>query len=97
MTGIVRDNVDTHEGHDGPNAPYHKTYYNTGSPNVFANNEKVVRKGDKTLCGDAAVGASSNVFANGIALHRNGDATSGHGNWQPSKAISGSPYVFVNT
>lgn len=95
MTGIVRTNVDTHEGHSGP--PFHKTYYKDGSSTVFANNEKVVRKGDKTLCGDAAKGASNNVFANNIAVHRKDDATSGHGIWKACKAISGSSDVFANS
>lgn len=97
MTGIVRTNVDGHQGHSGRKVPFHKTYYVSGSGNVYANNEQVVRKGDSLACGDRAVGASSNVFANNVPVHRSGDATSGHGNWVPNSAASGSGNVFVNS
>jgi hypothetical protein len=96
MTGVVRTNADSHNGHAGYRVPYHKTSYASGSGNVFANNESVVRKGDSLACGDKAVGASSNVFANNIPVHRQGDPTSGHGNWVPNAAATGSANVFAN-
>ena len=97
MTGIVRINADAHVGHSGNRVPFHKTYYAVGSPNVFINNEAVVRKGDQCACGDKAVGSSSNVYANNILVHRAGDATSGHGAWRPNSAATGSPTVFANS
>ena len=96
MTAIVRKNVDNHHGHSGPGAPYHKTFYNTGSANVFINNESAVRIGDKLVCGDVAKDGSSNVFINNIGVHRVNDATTGHGTWTPSYAETGSPNVFAN-
>ena len=39
---------------------------------------------------------SSNVFVNGIAIHRLGDATSGHGSWVANASASGSDNVFAN-
>ena len=97
MPGIVRTNVDTHVGHSGYRSPYHKTYYASGSGNVYANNEQVVRKNDSLACGDKALGTSSNVYANNILVHRQGDATTGHGNWTPNSAATGSTNVFVNS
>ena len=38
---------------------------------------------------------STNVFVNGIAVHRKGDATGGHGSWVPNASASGSPDVFA--
>lgn len=96
MTGIVRV-YDTHVGHAGSGVPYHKTFYNQGSPDVFADNRKVVRKGDKCICGDPAVGASPNVFANNKPVHRKGDSTGGHGNWIPNAAQTASGDVLVNS
>lgn len=96
MTGLVRANVDTHEGHDGDNrrqTPFHKTYYKGGSPNVSVNNEPAIRKGDSTLCGDVAVGGSATVFINNQPAHCSGDRTSGHGGWRPNTAKTGSPDV----
>ena len=97
MPGIVRVNADSHQGHSGHRVPFHKTFYSTGSPNVFINNEKVVRVGDQCACGDHAVGSSSNVYVNGILVHRLGDATSGHGNWVPNAAATASSNVFANS
>lgn len=97
MPGIVRTNKDTHTGHSGNRVPYHKTFYATGSPNVFANNEPVVRKGDSLGCGDRAIGSSSNVYVNNRLVHRKDDATSGHGNWVPCQAETGSTDVFANS
>lgn len=95
MPGIVRTNKDAHTGHSGK--PFHKTFYASGSANVFVNNEPVVRKGDSLACGDRANAVSPNVFANNIAVHRQGDATTGHGSWAPSVAATGSDNVFANS
>ena len=98
MPAVVRTNADVHNGHASPTpGPFHQTSYATGSPNVFTNNEKTVRIGDTTICGDPAVGSSSNVYANNILVHRKGDATGGHGSWVPNAAATGSPNVFANS
>jgi uncharacterized Zn-binding protein involved in type VI secretion len=68
-----------------------------GSGSVFVNNEPIIRKGDKCLCGDPAVGASGTVFANNVPVHRLGDSTGGHGNWVPNSAASGSSNVFADS
>jgi len=97
MPGIVRVGLDSHVGHASPTPnPFHATAYAVGSPDVFVNGAKVVRKGDTTACGDPAVGASPNVFVNGIAVHRLGDATGGHGSWVPNASASSSSNVFAN-
>jgi len=97
MPGAVRTNLDIHVGHASPTPnPFHQTAYASGSPDVFVNNEKVVRIGDVTYCGDPAVGASPNVFANNIAIHRQFDATGGHGSWVPNSAATGSTDVIIN-
>ena len=97
MPGIVRTNVDAHQGHaGGRREPYHKTYYASGSDNVFVNNQSAVRTGDRTACGDPATGGSSTVFVNEKAVHRIGDATGGHGGWRPNAASTGSSDVIAN-
>ena len=97
MPGIVRTNVDSHQGHAGTSiAPYHKTYYASGSNNVFVNNQSAVRTGDRTACGDPAIGGSTTVFINNRAVHRIGDATGGHGEWRPNAADTGSSNVIAN-
>jgi uncharacterized Zn-binding protein involved in type VI secretion len=96
MPGIVRANADSHNGHSGYRVPFHKTYYASGSPNVFVNNESAIRKGDTTVCGDGASGASGTVFINNKPVHRAGDGTTGHGNWVPNAASTGSTNVFAN-
>ena len=97
MPGVVRVGQDVHVGHASPTpSPFHQTSYAVGSPNVFTNNSKTVRKGDTTACGDPAVGASPNVFANNIAVHRLGDATGGHGSWVPNAAATASGNVIAN-
>ncbi len=95
MPEVVRE-VDSHEGHASatPN-PFHQTKYVSGQSTVFANNSLVIRKGDKTSCGDPAVGSSNNVYASGKLSHRKGDATGGHGSWVPNAAATGSGDVFV--
>lgn len=97
MPAVVRTNLDVHIGHASatPN-PFHQTSYETGSPDVFTNNEKTVRIDDTTICGDPAAEGSPNVFANNIPVHRKDDATGGHGSWGPNAAKTGSPNVFAN-
>jgi uncharacterized Zn-binding protein involved in type VI secretion len=98
MPGIVRKDLDAHEGHESPSpGPFHQTSYNEGSPDVFTNEKPTVRIGDTTLCGDPAETGSADVFVNNIAVHRKGDATSGHGSWVPTKAETGSDDVFANS
>lgn len=97
MPGIVRTNLDRHVGHASPSpAPFHRTAYATGSPTVFINNERVVRRGDTTYCGDPAVGHSPTVFCDGIPVHRRTDSTGGHGSWVPNSAATGSDTVFAD-
>ena len=96
MPGIVRKSVDSHIGHASPTPnPFHQTVYATGSDNVFVNDQKCTRIGDTTACGDPATAGSPTVFVNGIAVHRKGDATGGHGSWVPNASASGSPNVFA--
>ena len=45
-----------------------------------------VYTGDKTACGDAAVGGSLKVIIAGKGVHRVGDVTSGHLSWVPNTA-----------
>jgi uncharacterized Zn-binding protein involved in type VI secretion len=97
MPGIVRTNVDTHQGHSGSTgAPYHKTYYASGSGNVFVNNQSAVRTGDRTACGDPATAGSATVLINNKPVHRIGDATGGHSEWRPNSAATGSSNVGAN-
>jgi uncharacterized Zn-binding protein involved in type VI secretion len=97
MPEVTRTNKDQHIGHASPTPnPFHQTAYAEGSPNVFTNNEKTVRIGDKTYCTDPAVAGSPNVYVNGIKVHRLGDATGGHASWVPNASSSGSPNVFAN-
>lgn len=97
MPEVVRTNADKHIGHASPTPnPFHDTAYEQGSPNVFTNNEKTVRIGDTTYCGDPADEGSPNVFINEIPVHRNGDATAGHGSWVPNAAATGSDNVWAN-
>jgi|TARA_B110000977_G_scaffold44409_1_gene60311 hypothetical protein len=90
MPGIVRANVDTHVGHKARRNPFHKTPYVAPGISVFANGEQVIRKDDKTLCGDKAVGNVSTVFAEGKPVHCIDHATSGHGKFGANKAKTGS-------
>tara|TARA_B110000459_G_scaffold123659_1_gene136009 strand:+ start:360 stop:650 length:291 start_codon:yes stop_codon:yes gene_type:complete len=90
MPGIVRANVDTHEGHDAPRNPFHKTAYKEPDIKVFANGQQVIREGDTTDCGDKAVGNVSTVFAGGKPVHCIDHATSGHGKFGANKAKTGS-------
>jgi len=94
---IVRDRIDRHYGHASPTPnPFHQTPYNsTKQSKVFVETRKAIVKGDKTACGDPAVGASIKVFAQGIGVHRKLDTTGGHGTWVPNAASSGSGKVFA--
>lgn len=97
MPGVVRTNKDQHEGHASPSPnPFHQTAYATGSDNVMANNEAVVRVDDTTYCGDPASTGSPTVFANGIPVHRQADATDGHASWVPNSAATGSTDVLAD-
>lgn len=97
MPGVVRTNKDSHVGHASPTpAPKHKTAYASGASKVFVEDEKVVREGDKTYCGDPAVGKSPNVWAEDKQVHRKDDATGGHGSFVANKAETGSTTVFAN-
>lgn len=88
--GIVRDRVDRHYGHASPTPnPFHQTPYNSSKQEkVFVETRKAIVKGDKTACGDPAVGASTKVFAQGFGVHRRLDSTGGHGSW-PANAAQG--------
>lgn len=95
MPGVVRMNADSHVGHAGYRVPFHKTYYGNGVDTVFANYEKLVCVGNSCVCGDRAAAGSATVFAGFQAVHRQGDATTGHGNWVPNSASTGSSDVFA--
>ena len=96
MAEVTRVGTDSHVGHASPTPnPFHQTAYATGSPNVYVNAAKCTRITDTTTCGDPATAGSSTVFANGLAVHRKGDATGGHGSWVPNASASGSPDVFA--
>ena len=96
MPEVTRVGLDLHIGHASPSpSPFHQTAYAVGSPDVYANNAKVVRIGDTTSCGDPAVAGSGTVFVNNIAIHRKRDATGGHASWVPNASNSGSPDVIA--
>jgi len=97
MPAVVRVGSDQHQGHAGRRVPFHKTSYAVGSPNVFTNNDATVRIGDICACGDPAAAGSGTVFVNNKPVHRQGDATGGHGRWRPNAAATGSPNVFANS
>ena len=97
MPGIVRVGTDKHVGHASPTPnPFHKTPYATGAATVFVNGAKMVRVDDTTACADPATAGSSNVFAESKAVHRQGDATGGHGSWVANRAETGSGDVIAN-
>ena len=97
MPGIVRVGTDKHVGHASPTPnPFHKTPYATGAATVFVNGAKMVRVDDTTACLDPATAGSPNVFAEGKAVHRQGDATGGHGSWVANRAETGSGDVIAN-
>ena len=96
MPACVRSGLDTHVGHASPTPnPFHKTAYTGGSPNVSINSKPSIRVTDKTSCGDPATEGSLTVKVNGLAIHRVGDATGGHGSWVPNAASTGSSNVFA--
>ncbi len=88
---------DFHVGHASPTPNgFHKTPYLPGQKKVIAFASPVIRSGDKTACGDTAVGGSIKVFAVGRPIHREADLTSGHGSWTPNAAgVSTNKKVFV--
>ncbi len=93
---VTRVGLDKHIGHASPTPnPFHRTPYASGSSNVKTNGARTVRIGDRTGCGDSAVGGSSSVFVNGIGVHRKDDGTSGHGSWVANASASGSGNVFA--
>ena len=93
---VTRVGLDLHIGHASPTPnPFHRTVYATGSPNVITNGALTTRVGDVTECNDPAVAGSGTVFVNGKNIHRQGDATGGHGSWVPNESSSGSPNVFA--
>lgn len=94
---VVRDGVDKHYGHASPTPnPFHKTSYKSSRQDkVFVEGKRAIVKGDKTGCGDPAVGGSGKVFIKGIGVHRRGDSTGGHGSWVPNAAASGSSKVLA--
>jgi len=97
MAEVVRAELDSHEGHDSPTpSPFHQTNYVSGQTTVFVDNKAVIRKGDKTACGDPATGSSDNVYVEGKLVHRKNDATGGHASFIANKAKTGSPTVFAN-
>jgi uncharacterized Zn-binding protein involved in type VI secretion len=97
MPAVVRTNKDTHVGHASPTPnPFHQTKYTSGSGDVYVNDEKVVRIGDNTSCGDPASAGSGTVYANNIKVHRKGDATAGHDSWVANSANTGSGDVFAD-
>ena len=96
MPSVVRANVDKHVGHESPTpGAFHQTAYAEPDITVFVNDEQIIRKGDKTTCGDPAVGSATNVYAEDKLIHQKGDATGGHDSWVANKAASGSPDVFI--
>ena len=96
MPAVTRVGLDKHVGHASPTTnPFHQTAYASGSPNVNTNSAATVRIGDSTSCGDPATGGSTTVFVNGKGVHREGDATGGHGSWIPNSSASGSSNVFA--
>lgn len=95
MPEVCRAGDDRHVGHASstPN-PYHQTAYVAGlNSKVTVEGSLAIVVGDLTGCGDPAVGGSSKVSIGGIAVHRRGDATGGHGSWRPNSAATGSSKV----
>ncbi len=96
MPGAVRAETDVHVGHDSPTpSPKHQTAYVAGQTSVYVNGKPVIRKDDKTECGDPAIGSASNVYAEGKLIHRKDDATGGHGSFIANKAQTGSGDVIL--
>jgi len=96
MPGAVRAETDVHVGHASPSpAPKHQTAYVAGQTTVHVNGKPVIRKDDKTACGDPATGSASTVYAEGKLIHRKDDATGGHGSFVANKAQTASGDVFV--
>ncbi len=104
MSGICVDQTDKNVGHASscPN-PFHQGTYRAGlNSTVYVNGKLAIVIGDGMAgCADIAVGGSSTVFISGIAVHRKGDATSGHdlggcpGPFPANAAATGSATVFA--
>lgn len=98
MPGAVRAETDQHVGHDSPTpSPFHQTNYKAGQTTVYVNDKPVIRKDDKTDCGDPAVGSAASVYAEGKLIHRLNDATGGHGSFVANKAKTASSDVIVES
>lgn len=95
MPGIVRAGSDSHIGHASftPNPFHRSSYVAGGNTKVFVEGDLAIVDGDSTGCGDPVIGKSSKVFIGGLGVHRQGDATGGHGSWIPNSAASGSSKV----
>lgn len=87
--------MDSHFGHSSPTPNgFHSTKYtNAGQSRVKVEGADAVVIGGSTGCGDPAVGGSSRVKIGGIGVHRELDATGGHGSWVANMANSGSSRV----
>lgn len=97
MPGIVRAG-DSHAGHASPTPnPFHQSSYVASQSSVYVNGAAVIRSPDSTGCGDPVAGVSPTVFVEGAAVHRLGDATSGHGSWVPNSAATSSTDVFADS
>jgi uncharacterized Zn-binding protein involved in type VI secretion len=98
MPGVVRKGKDKHIGHaSSSSSPFHqKPYSSPAQSKVYSDGALVVVAGGKTGCGDGVDGKSSKVFCQGKGVHRKGDATTGHGSFEPNAAESGSTKVFAN-
>ena len=95
MPGVVRKD-DLHVGHASPTPnPFHRTKYQPSQTTVYVNGRLAIVKGDRTVCGDPAVGSSPDVYVEGILVHRLDDATGGHGSWVGNAAATGSGNVFA--
>lgn len=96
MPGAVRADTDVHVGHASPTpSPKHQTAYVAGQTTVYVNGKPVIRKDDKTACGDPATGSANSVYAEGKLIHRLNDATGGHGSFVPNKAQTASGDVII--
>ena len=94
MPAVTRVGLDSHVGHASPTPnPFHQTAYTGGSPNVSINSKPSIRVDDSTSCGDPATEGSSTVKVNSKKIHREGDATGGHGSFVPNAAATGSSNV----
>lgn len=81
---------DKHFGHASPTPnPYHQTKYVASQTGVTAMGSPMITQGDATACGDPVVGFSTLVTVGGKGVHRQFDATGGHGTWIANAAATG--------